>query len=154
MFFSFLFFFFFSNQNLLPFFDQFRTIAKCLIGNCLHPGYYIVAKTMSFDSDCENEDENLDVQVEEDSTVAVTAAIQQQAPNFTAQAVFPNQEFRDLSLVDYLGAYVVLVFYPADHTFVCPVSRICYSVGETTWSTVISHMRLPRSRFCTSWDTL
>jgi AhpC/TSA family len=77
---------------------------------------------MSSSVDGENSDDNLDVQSEEDSTVAVTAAIQQQAPNFTAQAVFPNQEFRELSLIDYLGAYVVLVFYPADHTFVCPVS--------------------------------
>lgn len=35
------------------------------------------------------------------------------APDFTAQAVI-NNEFKNVSLKDYLGKYVVLFFYPMD----------------------------------------
>lgn len=39
--------------------------------------------------------------------------------DFSAKAVFSN-EIKDISLSQYLGQYVVLFFYPADFTFVCP----------------------------------
>ena len=42
-----------------------------------------------------------------------------QAPDFTATAVV-DQEFKDISLSQYRGKYVVLFFYPLDFTFVCP----------------------------------
>ena len=41
------------------------------------------------------------------------------APGFKAQA-FHNHEFKEVSLDDYSGKFVVLFFYPADYTFVCP----------------------------------
>lgn len=41
------------------------------------------------------------------------------APPFTLDAVV-NQEFKKISLSDYKGKWVVLFFYPADFTFVCP----------------------------------
>jgi peroxiredoxin (alkyl hydroperoxide reductase subunit C) len=41
------------------------------------------------------------------------------APPFTLDAVF-NLEFKKVSLSDYRGKWVVLFFYPADFTFVCP----------------------------------
>ena len=41
------------------------------------------------------------------------------APPFTLDAVV-NQEFKKVSLSDYRGKWVVLFFYPADFTFVCP----------------------------------
>jgi peroxiredoxin (alkyl hydroperoxide reductase subunit C) len=41
------------------------------------------------------------------------------APPFTLDAVV-NQEFKKISLGDYKGKWVVLFFYPADFTFVCP----------------------------------
>ena len=41
------------------------------------------------------------------------------APHFTLDAVV-NQEFKKISLSDYLGKWVVLFFYPGDFTFVCP----------------------------------
>jgi alkyl hydroperoxide reductase subunit AhpC len=41
------------------------------------------------------------------------------APLFTLDAVV-NQEFKKISLSDYLGKWVVLFFYPGDFTFVCP----------------------------------
>jgi len=48
------------------------------------------------------------------------------APTFKAQAVV-NNEITELSLEDYKGKYVVLLFYPADFTFVCPTEILAYS---------------------------
>lgn len=42
------------------------------------------------------------------------------APEFTATAVAGDGTFRDISLGDYRGKYLVLFFYPADFTFICP----------------------------------
>jgi peroxiredoxin (alkyl hydroperoxide reductase subunit C) len=41
------------------------------------------------------------------------------APFFESVAVFSG-EFKDISLNDYKGQYVILFFYPLDFTFVCP----------------------------------
>jgi len=41
------------------------------------------------------------------------------APSFTANA-YQNNEFKEVALEDYKGKFVVLFFYPADFTFVCP----------------------------------
>ena len=46
--------------------------------------------------------------------------IGQPAPDFKAQAVVDGGQFKDVSLSDYLGKFVVLFFYPLDFTFVCP----------------------------------
>ena len=44
----------------------------------------------------------------------------QSAPSFSATAVMPDLSFKDLSLSDFEGKYVVLFFYPFDFTYVCP----------------------------------
>lgn len=41
------------------------------------------------------------------------------APEFTTKA-FQNEEFKTVSLKDYKDKWVLLFFYPADFTFVCP----------------------------------
>lgn len=43
----------------------------------------------------------------------------QEVPEFKL-AAFQNEEIKDIKLSDYKGKWVVLVFYPADFTFVCP----------------------------------
>jgi peroxiredoxin (alkyl hydroperoxide reductase subunit C) len=48
------------------------------------------------------------------------------APEFTAQAVEADGSFREVSLSDYRGKYVVLFFYPLDFTFVCPSEIIAF----------------------------
>ncbi|KAJ8039947.1 Thioredoxin-dependent peroxide reductase, mitochondrial [Holothuria leucospilota] len=53
-------------------------------------------------------------------------AIQQPAPDFQGKAVI-NGEFREVSLKDYKGKYLVLLFYPLDFTFVCPTEIIAFS---------------------------
>nr|YP_009510458.1 2-Cys peroxiredoxin [Gracilaria caudata]YP_010196175.1 2-Cys peroxiredoxin [Gracilaria caudata]AXI96131.1 2-Cys peroxiredoxin [Gracilaria caudata]UAD83572.1 2-Cys peroxiredoxin [Gracilaria caudata] len=50
----------------------------------------------------------------------------QQAPNFSAIAVY-DQEFKKITLSDYLGQYVILLFYPLDFTFVCPTEITAFS---------------------------
>ena len=42
-----------------------------------------------------------------------------EVPEFEMSA-FQNDEVKDIKLSDYKGKWVVLVFYPADFTFVCP----------------------------------
>jgi peroxiredoxin (alkyl hydroperoxide reductase subunit C) len=48
------------------------------------------------------------------------------APDFKAQAVMPDNSFKEISLSDYKGKYVVLFFYPLDFTFVCPSEIIAF----------------------------
>ena len=48
------------------------------------------------------------------------------APDFTATAVV-DQEFKEISLSQYRGKYVVLFFYPLDFTFVCPTEITAFS---------------------------
>ena len=45
--------------------------------------------------------------------------INEKAPDFTEDA-FVNDEMKKIGLGDYKGKWVVLFFYPADFTFVCP----------------------------------
>lgn len=54
------------------------------------------------------------------------AFIGKPAPEFSAQAVVDGQ-FKEVSLSDYKGKYVVLFFYPLDFTFVCPTEIIAFS---------------------------
>ncbi|MCK4873283.1 MAG: peroxiredoxin [Phycisphaerales bacterium] len=49
-----------------------------------------------------------------------------QAPDFTAQAVMPDNSFADLTLSSYRGKHVVLFFWPLDFTFVCPSEIIAF----------------------------
>ncbi len=46
--------------------------------------------------------------------------VQKPAPEFSATAVMPDKSFKEISLSDYKGKWVVLYFYPLDYTFVCP----------------------------------
>ncbi|KAJ1756447.1 Peroxiredoxin 1 [Coemansia sp. RSA 2523] len=48
------------------------------------------------------------------------------APQFTAQALIDG-EFKELSLSDYKGKYVVLFAWPFDFTFVCPTEICAFS---------------------------
>jgi peroxiredoxin (alkyl hydroperoxide reductase subunit C) len=49
------------------------------------------------------------------------------APDFKAMAVMPEGNFKEVSLSEYRGKYVVLFFYPLDFTFVCPTEIIAFS---------------------------
>jgi alkyl hydroperoxide reductase subunit AhpC len=51
----------------------------------------------------------------------------QAAPGFTAQAVMPDLSFKKVSLSDYSGKFVVLLFYPFDFTYVCPTEITSYA---------------------------
>ncbi|MEK6531411.1 MAG: peroxiredoxin [Deltaproteobacteria bacterium] len=55
------------------------------------------------------------------------AFVQNQAPEFKAQAVMEDGSFKELNLADYRGKHVVLFFYPLDFTFVCPTELISLS---------------------------
>ena len=46
-------------------------------------------------------------------------SINQQAPEFEEDA-FTGEEIKKIRLSDFKGKWLVLFFYPADFTFVCP----------------------------------
>ena len=52
--------------------------------------------------------------------------ITKEAPDFTAQAVMPDNSFAELKLSSYRGKHVILFFYPLDFTFVCPSEIIAF----------------------------
>jgi peroxiredoxin (alkyl hydroperoxide reductase subunit C) len=54
--------------------------------------------------------------------------VTKEAPDFTAQAVMPNNTIKeDFKLSSLRGKYVVLFFYPLDFTFVCPTEIIAFN---------------------------
>ena len=58
--------------------------------------------------------------------------VQHQAPGFAGTAVMPDGSFKDISLGDFAGKWLVLFFYPLDFTFVCPTEITAFSdrVGD------------------------
>ncbi|XP_066951561.1 thioredoxin-dependent peroxide reductase, mitochondrial-like [Macrobrachium rosenbergii] len=62
----------------------------------------------------------------------LAAAVTQAAPPFKAEAVVDGQ-FKEISLDDYKGKYLVLFFYPLDFTFVCPTELIAFSEQAATF---------------------
>lgn len=59
--------------------------------------------------------------------MSVCTLVTQQAPDFTADAVMPDNSFGQITLSKYQGKYVVLFFYPLDFTFVCPSEIIAFN---------------------------
>lgn len=49
------------------------------------------------------------------------------APDFTAQAVMPNNCFAEFTLSSLRGKYTLLFFYPLDFTFVCPSEILAFN---------------------------
>jgi len=56
----------------------------------------------------------------------MSTLVTEEAPDFTAQAVMPDNSFAELTLSSYRGKYVLLFFYPLDFTFVCPSEIIAF----------------------------
>ena len=56
----------------------------------------------------------------------MSSLVTREAPDFTAQAVMPDNSFADLTLSSHRGKNVVLFFYPLDFTFVCPSEIIAF----------------------------
>jgi len=56
----------------------------------------------------------------------MVARVQRPAPAFKAVAVVEGM-FKDISLADYLGEWVILFFYPMDFTFVCPTEILAFN---------------------------
>ena len=56
----------------------------------------------------------------------MSTLVAKEAPDFTAQAVMPDNSLTDVRLSSFRGKYVVLFFYPLDFTFVCPSEIIAF----------------------------
>ncbi|HAK93660.1 MAG TPA: thioredoxin peroxidase [Planctomycetes bacterium] len=60
------------------------------------------------------------------AAAARPALVTSDAPDFTADAVMPDNSFGTLALSAFRGKYVLLFFYPMDFTFVCPTEIIAF----------------------------
>ncbi|QEM69954.1 peroxiredoxin [Geobacter sp. FeAm09] len=59
--------------------------------------------------------------------MSIATLVTQQAPDFTADAVLPDNTFGQLTLSGFKGKNVVLFFYPLDFTFVCPSEILAFN---------------------------
>ncbi|KAB0667127.1 peroxiredoxin [Oryzomonas japonica] len=57
----------------------------------------------------------------------IATLVTQQAPDFTADAVMPDNTFGQITLSSLKGKNVVLFFYPLDFTFVCPSEILAFN---------------------------
>lgn len=64
---------------------------------------------------------------------ASEVAIGKPAPTFSAPAVVDG-EIKNVSLEEYRGKWVILLFYPKDFTFVCPTEIIAFSDKQPEFS--------------------
>ena len=53
--------------------------------------------------------------------------VRRPAPFFRSDAVMPDGSFKSLTLNDFKGKYLVVVFYPLDFTFACPTELTSFS---------------------------
>jgi len=56
----------------------------------------------------------------------MSPTIQSPAPAFSVTALVDGA-FKQVSLADYLGQWVILMFYPLDFTFVCPTEILAFN---------------------------
>ena len=56
----------------------------------------------------------------------MSVLVTKEDPDFTAQAVMPDNSIGEIKLSSYRGKYVVLFFYPLDFTFVCPSEIVAF----------------------------
>ena len=59
--------------------------------------------------------------------MSLTTLVTQQAPDFTAEAVMPDNTFGAITLSELKSKYVLLLFYPLDFTFVCPSEILAFN---------------------------
>jgi peroxiredoxin (alkyl hydroperoxide reductase subunit C) len=59
--------------------------------------------------------------------MCVCTLVTKEAPEFTAEAVMPDNTFGQIKLSAFRGRYVVLFFYPLDFTFVCPSEILAFN---------------------------
>jgi peroxiredoxin 2/4 len=59
--------------------------------------------------------------------MCLTTLVTQQAPDFTAEAVLPDNTFGNITLSALKGKYILLLFYPLDFTFVCPSEILAFN---------------------------
>lgn len=62
------------------------------------------------------------------------AQVGKPAPEFTLEGYSPDGQFKNYSLKDYRGKWVVLFFYPLDFTFICPTEITDFTANNEGFS--------------------
>ena len=68
----------------------------------------------------------------ENQTLTI-AQVSKPAPAFTMEGYAPDGSFKNYSLSDYKGKWLVLFFYPLDFTFICPTEITEFSTNADTF---------------------
>jgi peroxiredoxin (alkyl hydroperoxide reductase subunit C) len=63
----------------------------------------------------------------ENQPMSLTTLVTQEAPDFTAEAVMPDNSFGSITLSSFKDKYILLFFYPLDFTFVCPSEILAFN---------------------------
>ena len=58
--------------------------------------------------------------------MCICTLVTKEAPDFTSEAVMPDNSFGTIKLSSFRGKNVVLFFYPLDFTFVCPSEILAF----------------------------
>ena len=66
--------------------------------------------------------------------------VRKPAPQFKGVSLWGN-EFKEISLSQFKGKWVVLFFYPLDFTFVCPTEIIQYNDMSNKFSEISKIIR-------------
>jgi peroxiredoxin (alkyl hydroperoxide reductase subunit C) len=56
----------------------------------------------------------------------MSVLVTREAPDFSAQAVYPDGSIKEFKLSSLKGKYAVLFFWPLDFTFVCPTEIVAH----------------------------
>ena len=65
----------------------------------------------------------------------MAVAVNHQAPDFTLECIdWENRAERKVSLTDYAGQWLILLFYPRDFSFVCPTELVAFSAQMSEFS--------------------
>ncbi|KAG8961073.1 cTPxI [Tulasnella sp. 419] len=78
----------------------------------------------------------------------MSALVQRPAPAFKGTVV-QDGLFKEISLSDYVGKWVVLFFYPMDFTFVCPTEILAFNNALPEFEAL--NTKVIGTRFCSDY---
>ena len=64
---------------------------------------------------------------DEQTPVLLNSIVCSEAPDFTADAVYPDGAIRSFTLREQRDKYLILLFYPLDFSYLCPAELLAFN---------------------------